>query len=148
MKIYQCIVFVFICLNCLGVQAQKEAPVFYKSHIKQKENAPFSDAVAANGFLFLAGQIGYDYNKGALAEGGIKSETKQAILNIKGVLEYHKLTLNDVVKCTVILKNIEDFVAFNDVYVKYFPNRPARTTFAASGLARGSLIEIECIAVK
>lgn len=148
MKIYECIVFVFICLICFGVRAQEEEPVFYKSHLKQKQNAPFSDAVEANGFLFLAGQIGFDYSKGTLAEGGIKSETEQAILNIKGVLAHHKLTLNDVVKCTVILKNIEDFAAFNEVYVTYFPNKPARTTFAASGLARGSLIEIECIAVK
>ncbi|WP_340203107.1 Rid family detoxifying hydrolase [Ascidiimonas sp. W6] len=128
--------------------AQQNGAVFHSSHLKQKQNAPFSDAVEANGFLFLAGQIGFDYEQGAMINGGIKSETKQAIENIKGVLVHHGLSLRDVIKCTVILKNIEDFAAFNEVYVNYFPNKPARTTFAAAGLARESLIEIECIALK
>jgi 2-iminobutanoate/2-iminopropanoate deaminase len=148
MKLSQYLLLTFICLNCSQFHAQNNSAVFFKSHLKQKQNASFSDAVEANGFLFLAGQIGFDYTKGVLVSGGIKSETKQAILNIQGVLKHHGLSLNDVIKCTVIVKNIEDFAAFNEVYVKYFPKKPARTTFAASGLARGSLIEIECVAIK
>ena len=89
-----------------------------------------------------------DRKVGKLAEGGIKGETTQAILNIKGVLEYHKLSLDDVVKCTVILSDIKDFKAFNEVYVKYFKKKPARTTYAAAGLAAGAKIEIDVIAVK
>jgi len=130
------------------VYAQSPAPEFHESHIEQKKDAPFSDVVIANGFMFLAGQIGFDYATGKLAEGGIKGQTLQAIMNIKAVLEKHDASLNQVVKCTVILKNIEDFKAFNEVYTQYFPNKPARTTFAAAGLARDALIEIDCIAVK
>ncbi|XLS28437.1 RidA family protein [Flavobacteriaceae bacterium M23B6Z8] len=129
------------------IVAQENA-VFHSSHLPQKQNAPFSDAVEANGFIFLAGQIGFNYEEGALAKGGIQEETRQALENIKAVLKHHQLDTDAVIKCTVILKNIEDFAAFNEVYVTYFPNKPARTTFAASGLARNALIEIECIAVK
>ena len=64
------------------------------------------------------------------------------------MLELHNSSLDQVVKCTVILSDINDFAEFNEVYVQYFPNKPARTTFAASGLARNAKIEIECIAVK
>ena len=89
-----------------------------------------------------------DRTVGQLAEGGIQGETAQAIKNIQGVLNYHGLTLDNVVKCTVILSDIEDFRAFNQVYVKYFTKKPARTTYAAAGLAAGAKIEIDVIAVK
>ena len=89
-----------------------------------------------------------DRTKGALPEGGIQAETEQAIKNIQGVLQRHDLTLDHVVKCTVILKDISDFRAFNEIYVKYFTKKPARTTFAASGLAANAKIEIDVIAVK
>jgi 2-iminobutanoate/2-iminopropanoate deaminase len=122
--------------------------VFHKSHEPKKAEAPFSDAVAANGFLFLAGQVGMDHNTRTLVEGGIKEETKQCLENIKAVLEQHDSSLDQVVKCTVVLKDINDFAAFNDVYKGYFPKKPARTTFAASGLAVGARIEIDVIAVQ
>ena len=83
-----------------------------------------------------------------MVSGGIEAETKQTIQNIKDVLEHHNLSLDHVVKCTVILKDINDFKAFNSVYVQYFTKKPARTTFAASGLAGGASIEIDVIAVK
>lgn len=122
--------------------------VYYESHEPKKANAPFSDAVEANGFLFLAGQVGMDHSTRTLVEGGIKAETKQCIENIKAVLEHHGTSLDRVVKCTVILKDINEFSAFNEVYKTYFPNKPARTTFAASGLAVGAQIEIDVIALK
>ncbi len=102
----------------------------------------------AGNVFFLAGQIGMDRKAGKLAEGGIQGETEQVIKNIQGVLEFHGLSLDNVVKCTVILSDINDFKAFNEVYAKYFTKKPARTTFAASGLAAGAKIEIEAIAVK
>ena len=83
-----------------------------------------------------------------LVKGGIKAETKQTLENIKAVLAHHNMEMKDVVKCTVILADIEDFSLFNEVYKTYFPQKPARTTFAAKGLAVGAKIEIECIAVK
>ncbi|MGC6431276.1 MAG: RidA family protein [Jejuia sp.] len=121
---------------------------FHKSHEPKRQQVPFSDAVETKDFLFLAGQIGKNHKTGKLVEGGIKAETKQVIENINAVLEHHSLTLDNVVKCTVILSNIEDFKAFNEVYTTYFTKKPARTTFAAGGLAANATIEIEVIAAK
>ena len=121
---------------------------FHASHMPKKANAPFSDVVETNDLLFLAGQIGMDHNSRTLVEGGIQAETKQAIENIKAVLSQHNSSLDRVVKCTVILSDINDFKAFNEVYKTYFPNKPARTTFAASDLAIGAKIEIDVIAAK
>ncbi|WP_340074721.1 Rid family detoxifying hydrolase [Leptobacterium sp. I13] len=134
--------------GCTTENTQKNEIVFHPSHIEQRLKNPFSDAVEANGFLFLTGQIGFDYEEGALVEGGIQTETEQVIKNIEAVLEQHELTLDNVVKCTVILSDINDFAAFNSVYKQFFTKKPARTTFAASGLARNAKIEIDVIAKK
>ena len=83
-----------------------------------------------------------------MVEGGIEAETKQVIKNIEDVLNHHDLSLDNVVKCTVILNDINDFKAFNSVYIKYFTKNPARTTFAASELASSASIEIDVIAAK
>ena len=128
-------------------QTSNEA-VFHKSHEPTRHDAPFSDVVESHGFLFLSGQVGMDHKTRKLVEGGIEAETKQCIENIKAVLEYHKASLDNVIKCTVILRNIEDFAVFNAIYKDYFPNKPARTTFAAGGLAANALIEIEVTAVR
>ncbi|MEM8999990.1 MAG: Rid family detoxifying hydrolase [Bacteroidota bacterium] len=129
--------------------SQEETEItFHKSHEVKKQNAPFSDAVEAGNLFFLAGQIGMDHSTRTMVVGGIKAETKQAINNIKEVLQQHGMTLDNVVKCTVILSTMDDFGAFNEVYVPYFTNKPARTTFAASGLARNAKIEIDVIAVR
>lgn len=128
-------------------ESQKEIK-FHKSHEPSRSNTPFSDAVETEDLLFLTGQIGRDHTTGNLVEGGIKAETKQCIENIRAVLQYHHLELDDVAKCTVILKDINDFAAFNEIYVQYFTKKPARTTFAASGLAGNASIEIDVIAVK
>ncbi len=122
--------------------------IFHKSHEPSRANVPFSDVVETEDFLFLTGQIGKDHKKGMLVSGGIEAETKQVIENIKAVLEHHKLSLDNVVKCTVILKDINDFKAFNSVYTTYFIKKPARTTYAAAGLAGGASIEIDVIAAK
>lgn len=122
--------------------------IFHPSHLKERKNTPFSAAVETQNLLFLSGQIGKDHLKGTLVEGGIEAETKQAIQNISEVLAQHNSSLDRVVKCTVILSDINDFAAFNNIYVQYFPNKPARTTFAAGGLAAGAKIEIDVIAAK
>ena len=128
--------------SCMG---QKE-PIFYKSSYPKKAEAPFSDAVSVNGFLMLSGQIGMDHNSRELVSGGIEAETHQAITNIKEVLDYHGRELGDVVKVMVVLADMEDFEKFNSIYTQYFAHKPARTTFAASGLARGARVEIEVAA--
>nr|WP_298999962.1 Rid family detoxifying hydrolase [uncultured Allomuricauda sp.] len=122
--------------------------IFHKSPDPKRQKAPFSETVQAGNLFFLAGQIGMDRSVGKLAEGGIQGETEQAIKNIEGVLKRHGLTLDNVVKCTVILGDINDFRAFNEVYVKHFTRKPARTTYAAAGLAANAKIEIDVIAVK
>lgn len=125
-----------------------DLPIFHKSHEPTKANAPFSDVVAVGNLYFLSGQIGMDQSTRTLVEGGIEAETKQALENIKAVLAHHNLRLSDVVKATVILDDIEDFAAFNEVYKVYLPQKPARTTFAAEALAAKAKIEIEVLAIK
>jgi 2-iminobutanoate/2-iminopropanoate deaminase len=127
---------------------EKPGITFHESHEEKKRSAPYSDAVEAGNLFFLAGQIGMDHTTRTMVTPGIESETEQAIKNIRAVLQYHGLTLDNVVKCTVILSSMDDFSAFNEVYSKYFTKKPARTTFAASGLARNAKIEIDVIAVR
>jgi 2-iminobutanoate/2-iminopropanoate deaminase len=123
-------------------------PVFHASHEPKKQDAPFSDAVQAGNTFYLSGQVGMDHAVRELVEGGIEAETKQALENIKSVLAHHSLGMDNVVKVTVILEDIEDFSKFNSIYTSYFPQKPARTTFAAKALAKGAKIEIEVVAVR
>ena len=130
------------------VTAQNSEIVFHRPKNPARASAPFSEVVQAGNLYFLAGQIGMDRTAGKLAEGGIQGETEQTIENIKEVLAYHGLSLDNVVKCTVILSDINNFKAFNEVYIKHFVKKPARTTFSAAGLAAGAKIEIDVVAVR
>ncbi|PWG05016.1 RidA family protein [Polaribacter aquimarinus] len=141
-----CILLLFINFGCK--KEIKTTIKYYKSHEKSRANVPFSDAVQVNNLYFLTGQIGRNHKTGKLVDGGIKAETKQAILNIQEVLKQHNLTLKNVVKCTVILSDINDFSNMNSIYHTFFnDNLPARTTFAAN-LVAGAKIEIEVVAAK
>jgi len=112
------------------------------------EGLPFSSAVRVGNMLYLSGQIGTLPGSRELAAGGIGPETRQTMENIKQVLEYSGSSLDQVVKCTVFLLNIGDYAAMNEVYASFFENDPpARSTLAASGLALGAQVEIECIAL-
>ena len=123
-------------------------PVFHKSHEPNRADKPFSDVVQVGDTYYLTGQIGLDHGSGILAGGGIVTETRQTLENIKAVLAHHKMEMTDVVKVTVILDDIADFSAFNEIYITYFPQKPARTTFAVEALAREAKIEIEVVAIK
>ncbi|WP_299220016.1 RidA family protein [uncultured Aquimarina sp.] len=147
-KIYLLIILVAFSFSCSHRSDSGTSIVFHKTHEPKKENAPFSDAVQVGDLYFLSGQIGMDHTTRKLVAGGVEEETKQTLENIKAVLKQHDMGMNNVVKCTVILADIKDFAAFNEVYKTYFPQKPARTTFAAKGLAVGAKIEIECIAAK
>lgn len=106
---------------------------------------PFSDARRAGDLLILSGQIGNRPGTLELAAGGITGQAAQALDNVKTIVERHGLTMADVVKCTVMLADMRDWAAFNEVYVRYFPEpRPARSAFGAAGLAVGAALEIEC----
>ena len=109
---------------------------------------PFSDAVRVGRMLYLSGQLGTD-STGHLVAGGIQAETKQALENIKRVLEAHGSSMDRVVKCTAMLADIRDWPAMNEVYVTYFrTNLPARSSFATAGLVMGGRIELECMATR
>jgi 2-iminobutanoate/2-iminopropanoate deaminase len=108
---------------------------------------PFSEAVGVGSTLYLSGQLGTD-STGHLVPGGIEPETRQALENIRAVLQRHGSSLDRVVKCTAMLADIREWAAMNRVYVTYFERHlPARSAFAASGLALGARIELECWAV-
>lgn len=112
------------------------------------EGLPFSTAVRVGDLLFLSGQIGTKPGTRELAAGGVAAQTRQTMENIKTVLEYAGSSLDRVVKCTVFLKNIDDYGAVNEVYASYFTeDPPARSAVAGSGLALGASVEIECIAM-
>jgi reactive intermediate/imine deaminase len=112
-----------------------------------RPNAVFSPAVRVGNMLYLSGQIGTD-SANRLVAGGIQAEGRQALNNVKATLERYGSSLDRVVKCTVFLADIRDYDAFNEIYVSYFRVRkPARSAMAASGLALGARVEIECLAV-
>ena len=108
---------------------------------------PFSAAVRVDNMLYLSGALGYDREKGALVEGGIQPETRKTLENISATLEMFGSSMDRVVKCTVFLADIAEWAAMNEVYVKFFPNKPARSALGVNGLALGARTEIECIAV-
>jgi 2-iminobutanoate/2-iminopropanoate deaminase len=107
--------------------------------------APFSDAVRVGHMLYLSGQIGADSSSGPVT-GGIKAETKQTMENIRRILERNGSSFDRVVKCTVMLADISEWGAMNEVYVTYFAKDrlPARSALGVNGLVRGARVEIEC----
>lgn len=113
----------------------------------EEMNLPFSSAVRVDNLLFLSGALGYDYEAGALVEGGIQAETRQTLENISRTLENFGSSMDRVVKCTVFLADMSEWAAMNEVYTTFFPNKPARSALGANGLALDARTEIECIAV-
>jgi 2-iminobutanoate/2-iminopropanoate deaminase len=127
--------------------AANPAAEFLASPAPALRALPFSEAVRAGDFLFLSGQIGTAAGTDDLVPGGIAAESKQAMENVKAVLERHGSSLSDVVKCSVFLADIGEWGAFNDVYRAFFPKHfPARSSLGASGLAKGARVEVECVA--
>ena len=109
--------------------------------------ACYSQAVRAHGFLFISGQVPLDPRTKKLVDGGIAAQTKQALENVKAIVEAAGLSLKNVVKVTIFLKDIEDFKKMNEVYCTYFiKDPPARTTIQARPAMPELLIEIEAIA--
>jgi 2-iminobutanoate/2-iminopropanoate deaminase len=110
---------------------------------------PYSQAVEANGTLYISGQVGVDPVTGKMVEGGISEQTEQVLRNIRAILLAAGYTLNDVVKSTCLLSDMTDFKAMNEVYARYYSSdQPARAAFAVKGLPLGALIEIETIAIR
>jgi 2-iminobutanoate/2-iminopropanoate deaminase len=130
----------------------------YQNYIKMKKVihtdkapaaiGPYSQAIEANGMLFISGQIPVDPATGIVPE-GIKAQTEQVMKNIAAILLEAGYSFDDVVKTTCLLSDIANFAPMNEVYAQYFlVNAPARAAFAVRDLPKGVLVEIETIAVK
>lgn len=108
---------------------------------------PYSQAVRAQGLLFVSGQIPLSPG-GDLVEGDIRAQTERVMENLKAILEAAGSSLSRVVQTTCFLADMEDFPAFNEVYARYFqPPYPARATVAVKALPRGVRVEVACIAL-
>lgn len=130
-----------------AVLAADDKPEFLNSKALQERGYPFSEAVRAGDFLYLSGRIGDDPATGKIVPGGIGPESRQVLQHIKEALERNRSSLADVVKCTVFLLDIAEWPVFNNVYKEFFKAPyPARSALAASGLALGARVEVECIA--
>jgi 2-iminobutanoate/2-iminopropanoate deaminase len=112
------------------------------------QGAPYSQAIKAGGFVFVSGQLGLQPGGSTMVEGGITPQTEQVFANLRAILEESGSSLDNVVKTTVYLQNLDDFAAMNEVYKKYVGDTPpARATVEVARLPSGSLVEIEAIAV-
>lgn len=150
--ILACSLFVFT--SCASIQVKDTREIkdrnkttsYIETEAFSKLNLPFSQAVRHGDFLFLSGQIGAD-KTGKLVPGGIVPETRQAMTNIKEILEQNGASMDQIVKCTCMLADISEWAQMSDEYIKFFPNhKPARSAFAASGLGLHARVEIECMA--
>lgn len=124
-------------------------PVFLNSGKVLPATLPFSEGVRVGETVYLSGQIGSRPGTLGLAPGGIRAETQQLMENIRTSLQAHGLELRHIVKCTVMLADMAEWPAFNEVYRSFFePGRfPARSAFGCNGLAFDARAEVECIAV-
>ena len=110
---------------------------------------PYSQAIEANGMIFVSGQLPIDPATGAFAGEDIAAQTRQSLTNIKSILAEAGAGMEDVVKTTVLLKNIADFAAMNEVYAEFFTGDcPARAACEVAALPKNALVEIEAIACK
>ncbi|MBV1933728.1 MAG: RidA family protein [Parvibaculaceae bacterium] len=137
------------------VQANEKSPAgaevkYYQSEATKTLGLPFSDVVQVGDLYLLSGQIGALPGTLTMAGDTMETQARQAMDNIGAILKERDLTFDNVVKCTVMMKDMSQWGAFNTVYVTYFKlgQYPARSAFGASDLAIGALLEIECIAAQ
>lgn len=113
-----------------------------------KAIGPYSQAIAANGFVFASGQIPLDPDSGQIVAGGIEEQTRQVLRNLSAVLQAASSSLSDAVKVTVFLQDMNDFNSMNAVYQEFFPAPyPARAAVQVARLPRDVLVEIEAVAL-
>jgi 2-iminobutanoate/2-iminopropanoate deaminase len=121
--------------------------IIYSSNAP-KPIGPYSQAIKAGNMLFVSGQIAIEPKTGQLIVDDIRKETQQVMNNIKAILEEAGLTFNHVVRCTIFVKNLDNFSLINEVYGSYFEHAPpARETVEVSRLPKDVGVEISCIAV-
>ena len=107
---------------------------------------PYSQAMISGNFLFVSGQTPLDPGNGQIVGESVTEQTEQVCKNISALLKAAGSSIEKVVKTTCFLTDMNDFAAFNEIYAKYFPGRPARSTFAVKQLPKNALVEIEAIA--
>jgi len=113
-----------------------------------KAIGPYSQAVRSGNLIFTAGQLGMDPDTGLLVKGDIEGETQQAIMNIKAILEAEGSSLDNVIKTTVFLRDMNDFSLMNTIYASFFSsNPPARSTVQVAVLPKNAAVEIEVVAI-
>ena len=117
------------------------------THNAPKAIGPYSQAVRQGNLIFTAGQLGIDPTTGNLVVGDVKDETQQALTNIMKILESENCSMNNILKTTVFLRDMNDFTSMNEVYATFFPeNPPARSTVQVAALPKNAAVEIEVIA--
>lgn len=108
---------------------------------------PYSQAIQIGNLVYTSGQIPIDPSTGKFAEGGIKEQTRQSLLNVKAILEEAGLMMKNVVKTTVFIADMNDFADMNAIYAEFFSEPyPARSAVAVKTLPKGALVEIEAVA--
>jgi 2-iminobutanoate/2-iminopropanoate deaminase len=113
-----------------------------------KAIGPYSQAIRANGFVFVSGQIALDPSTQQLVPGDIKAQTERVMENLKGIVEAAGSALDRVVRTTVFLADMNEFASMNEIYARYFPGQPpARSTVQAARLPRDVRVEIDLIAL-
>ncbi len=143
----KCSLLVVASVLCAGAQA--ETVEFLNPPGLMAKGLPFSPAVRVGGQVYVTGQIGTTPGTTTLVSGGMAAEAKQSIQNVKSILEANGYSLRDVVKCTVMLADMSEWAAFNEVYKAAFaPPYPARSAIGANGLAFGAKVELDCIAAR
>ncbi|MDR2585652.1 MAG: RidA family protein [Prevotellaceae bacterium] len=120
-----------------------------KTEKAPKAIGPYSQAICANGFLFVSGQLPIDPATGFFVSGGIKEQTTQVLVNAKAIVEAAGFSFSEVVKATVFLSDMSNFVAMNEVYATFFTDPfPARAAVEVARLPKDAWVEIELIAAK
>ena len=110
---------------------------------------PYSQGVDGGGIVITSGQLPIDVSTGAFAEGGVAGQTRQSLENVKAILAQAGLGMENIIKTTVFLKDMNDFAAMNEVYAAFFPGEPpARSAVEVARLPKDALVEIEAIAAK
>jgi 2-iminobutanoate/2-iminopropanoate deaminase len=150
MAIRKIVLLVWIAILIAGCEHKlKHSPEveFITAPGSEEMKLPFSPAVRVGDTIYLSGNVGNIPGQFELVGGGIKSETRQTMENIKSVVELAGSSMDRIVKCSVFMADISEWSAMNEVYTTYFDVPPARSAFGTSGLALGARVEIDCIAV-
>jgi len=138
-----------ICFIIMPTLSAAEQPYIqhYNSGKSLPKGLPFSELVRVGNTIYMSGQLGVEPETLKLVKGGMPAEAKRTMENIKIALEANHFSMNDIVKCTVMLADISEWGAFNKIYETYFTKPyPARSAFGANGLGLGARLEVECIA--